>query len=587
MSIQTLTENVSMPSLPNLPWYEEDPGRLVAETQAYIDADITMSLDDNVLSRLNLVVYEGCITVDGEEIRLSVWYSPDFPYVRPEVYAPDLELSLHQNPVSKNLCLLPNVGDAWLPEMRGADLVKQAARLISDHNKGLDIVKANDVGGPEPYVTWYRFTGQDALLIPQEYVELDLEPGTKGDMQLDVIESSSSWFADRAYIYRLAISSVSIPGAGVTKSRYTLSPGLAATPARWLVLDSPPPASLDASAIWQWIERIDSELRGWVRTSRHRKQLGYGAVALTFMDEGPSRDERHRTWLLLLVDPRGEARLCRPVYATHQAMSSRIPHLKLLRDHRVAIIGLGTIGSAVAVDLARSGIGGLLIADDDYLEPANLTRHVCTMSDAGLSKVEAVGRLIKLINPTIEVQPAPRMGHRPIGNLERLRALPWGQLLEPYSTIIMATGDGNSHKLMSHMNRHLNKPVLYSWATPAAWGGRVFLEAPGEACYECFARHDQVGSIEKPPDDPEADPIYSHGCGYPGFAGAGFDLLNVSGTTARLAVRYLLENPLRREDELINYAVIGNGYDDSLPFVRFAHISSHQACSSCSLRKQS
>ena len=46
-----------------------------------------------------------------------------------------------------------------------------------------------------------------------------------------------------------------------------------------------------------------------------------------------------------------------------------------LRDSRVAIVGCGATGSALASLLARAGVGFLRIIDRDYVEPSNLQRQ--------------------------------------------------------------------------------------------------------------------------------------------------------------------------------------------------------------------
>ena len=48
---------------------------------------------------------------------------------------------------------------------------------------------------------------------------------------------------------------------------------------------------------------------------------------------------------------------------------------KMLASSRVAIVGCGATGSALAGLLARAGVGYLRIIDRDYVEPSNLQRQ--------------------------------------------------------------------------------------------------------------------------------------------------------------------------------------------------------------------
>lgn len=73
--------------------------------------------------------------------------------------------------------------------------------------------------------------------------------------------------------------------------------------------------------------------------------------------------------------------------------------LSILRNSVVGIAGAGGLGSNVAFSLARAGIGTLIIADFDKIEPSNLNRHQYFIEQIGRSKVEALLENLKKINP--------------------------------------------------------------------------------------------------------------------------------------------------------------------------------------------
>lgn len=66
---------------------------------------------------------------------------------------------------------------------------------------------------------------------------------------------------------------------------------------------------------------------------------------------------------------------------------------------RVAICGLGGLGSHIAIMLARSGIGELVLIDFDVVEPSNLNRQGYTIDDLGRHKTHALQEHIRHINP--------------------------------------------------------------------------------------------------------------------------------------------------------------------------------------------
>jgi sulfur carrier protein ThiS adenylyltransferase len=74
-----------------------------------------------------------------------------------------------------------------------------------------------------------------------------------------------------------------------------------------------------------------------------------------------------------------------------------------LKKFRVGIAGAGGLGSNCAVALARTGIGTLVIADFDKVEPSNLTRQYYFLNQIGMMKAEALKENILRIRPEIQV----------------------------------------------------------------------------------------------------------------------------------------------------------------------------------------
>ena len=70
---------------------------------------------------------------------------------------------------------------------------------------------------------------------------------------------------------------------------------------------------------------------------------------------------------------------------------------------RVAVCGLGGLGSNIAIALARAGVGHLHLIDFDRVEPSNLNRQQYMADQVGLAKAEALRANIAAINPYCEV----------------------------------------------------------------------------------------------------------------------------------------------------------------------------------------
>jgi sulfur carrier protein ThiS adenylyltransferase len=78
-----------------------------------------------------------------------------------------------------------------------------------------------------------------------------------------------------------------------------------------------------------------------------------------------------------------------------------------LKGSRVGIAGVGGLGSTVAVALARVGLGELVIADFDVVEPSNLNRQQYFVDQLGRYKVDALTETLRRINPYVAVTPHP------------------------------------------------------------------------------------------------------------------------------------------------------------------------------------
>lgn len=70
----------------------------------------------------------------------------------------------------------------------------------------------------------------------------------------------------------------------------------------------------------------------------------------------------------------------------------------------VAVLGVGGVGSYLAMNLAQKGYKKLLLADYDTVEISNLNRQLFNETDVGDSKISALKRRIKSFNSSVEVE---------------------------------------------------------------------------------------------------------------------------------------------------------------------------------------
>lgn len=80
------------------------------------------------------------------------------------------------------------------------------------------------------------------------------------------------------------------------------------------------------------------------------------------------------------------------------------PIKERLNSARVAIAGLGGLGSNIAVMLARSGVGHLLLVDFDCVDTTNLNRQAYGISHLGMPKAQALPLILRDINPYLDIE---------------------------------------------------------------------------------------------------------------------------------------------------------------------------------------
>ena len=104
--------------------------------------------------------------------------------------------------------------------------------------------------------------------------------------------------------------------------------------------------------------------------------------------------------------------------ALHKGLTPEQSHL--LQEAIVAVVGLGGLGSNVAMWLARLGVGHLLLYDFDKVELSNLNRQYYFLEDVGKYKAEALLAKLQQVNPYGDYQ--SKVARLTEANLEELLA---------------------------------------------------------------------------------------------------------------------------------------------------------------------
>ena len=147
-----------------------------------------------------------------------------------------------------------------------------------------------------------------------------------------------------------------------------------------------------------------------------------------------------------------------------------------LKGARVCVVGVGGLGSPVAIQLASIGVGRIRIVDRDVVEVSNLQRqHIYGVDKVGYPKVEAAADRLGLLNPFVEVEPIP-MSLNP-GNAERL--------IEGVDLVVDCLDSMSARYSLNRACVSLGVPYIHGAVITNV--GKASTIIPGEtACLECF-----------------------------------------------------------------------------------------------------
>ena len=154
---------------------------------------------------------------------------------------------------------------------------------------------------------------------------------------------------------------------------------------------------------------------------------------------------------------------------------------QLRRAHAV-IIGLGGLGSAVAMYLAAAGVGRLTLVDFDQVDLSNLQRQIIhRTADLGRPKVESARDALQALNPQVAIIAIPRV-------------LTEAELLEQaqQADVIVDASDNLPTRLMINAACVQASTPLVSGAAIRLEGQVLVWQPGGEGgCYRCLYRDAQ------------------------------------------------------------------------------------------------
>lgn len=157
------------------------------------------------------------------------------------------------------------------------------------------------------------------------------------------------------------------------------------------------------------------------------------------------------------------------------------------------LVGCGSVGSLVALELAKAGVGRFLLIDNDILGYHNICRHQCGILDVGKYKTDAVKERILQINPSAEV----------ITQTMTVQEVPL-RIFDEFcdeNTIVIGGADNREGDLYANkIAKEIGMPLMSIGCWERAFAGEIFYCLPeGMPDYEDFmyALGDTSGRINQ------------------------------------------------------------------------------------------
>ena len=136
----------------------------------------------------------------------------------------------------------------------------------------------------------------------------------------------------------------------------------------------------------------------------------------------------------------------------------------------VGIVGCGSLGSKIATSLARSGVRGFVLVDDDILKPGNLARSELGAESLGAHKVDALKERLRAVAPnvTIGVWRVALGGQESSGSTATIL-----DRLSGCDLLIDVTADSQAFNFVASVARRARRPMIWAEVYAGGIGGFV------------------------------------------------------------------------------------------------------------------
>lgn len=215
-----------------------------------------------------------------------------------------------------------------------------------------------------------------------------------------------------------------------------------------------------------------------------------------------------------------------------------------LRGCRVAVIGVGALGSYVADMLVRSGIRHLTLIDGDVVMPGNLVRHLVGPESIGLSKVKAVKQHL-VARGDIAATDITQMDETLTSGDKA------ADLLNSHDLVVNVTADFATTALLHVTAQTLSKRIVSAAIQNDGESYRIDLLPPIDGA-EPLPRT-SVGAHQSVPE------VFEAGCGSPVSPTPPYAVIEAAAATVRHAIGLLAGRPVDVAGEVRDLSIRAAG----------------------------
>lgn len=152
------------------------------------------------------------------------------------------------------------------------------------------------------------------------------------------------------------------------------------------------------------------------------------------------------------------------------------PQYEQVSTKTLGIVGLGSVGSKVALHLARSGVKTFVFVDDDIFLPGNIIRHVLDWRNVGEHKAQALKNELDYIANEMSVTSSEfRVGGQESSSVLSQKLSQLGQC----DLIIDATANTDAFNMLAAVAKYYEKPMVWVEVFAGGIGGFVGRSRPG------------------------------------------------------------------------------------------------------------